>query len=164
MDYSIEKKKPARAEKPEAATPGKKYTDEDIHALLSDGYLSINSGLWDHIPKGSHIRYVKKDNGAGTLRTERFKPGGFVRNHFTKNEKKMLIIENRPGGTAGSQGYISFPLAYEDIEELWKKYDRDAFIEVHLITASLAQKKKQIEDLTTRVSKLEDILRAVIRK
>jgi hypothetical protein len=144
------------ARKPE----GKKYTEADIQELLSEGYIGVHPSLWDYIPTGSHIRYVKKDVAkAGLSREERFKPGGFIRNHFTTDQgKKMLMIETKPGGKAGQFGYVSFPVAYEDIEELWKKYDRNAFVEIHLISMSLAQKKKQIEELNERVKKLEAAL------
>lgn len=135
----------------------KKYTEEDIQELLSDGYIGIHPNLWDYIPAGAHIRFVKKDvDKKGLTRAERFKPGGFVRNHFTTEEgKKMMMIETKPGGRPGADGYISFPIAYEGIEELWKKYDRSAFIEIHLIYTSLAQKKRQIEELEARIKKLE---------
>lgn len=156
-------KNPTPAAKSE--TVGKKYTEEDIQKLLSNGYISVHPALWDHIPTGAHIRYVKKDDGNKKSRAERFKPGGFVRSHFSTDEgKKMLMIETRPGGARGEPGYISFPLAYEDVDELWKKYDRYSFIEIHLIYTSLAQKKKQIEDLAARVNKLEEILRAIVRR
>ena len=144
------------ARKPE----GKKYTEADIQELLSEGYIGVHPSLWDYIPAGSHVRYVKKDTAkAGLSREERFKPGGFIRNHFTTDQgKKMFMIETKPGGKTGQFGYISFPVAYEDVEELWKKYDRNAFVEIHLISMSLAQKKKQIEELNERVKKLESAL------
>lgn len=139
------------------------YTDDDVRRLLADGYISVHPTLWDYIPAGAHIRYIKRDDGNGKSRAERFKPGGFVRNHFSAGEKKLLIVETRPGGKRDDVGYISFPLAYEDLAELWKKYDKNTFIETHLIYTSLAQKKKQIEDLQSRVDKLEGILRAVVQ-
>lgn len=141
------------------------YTDEKIQELLSDGYIKVTSSLWDYIPTGSHIRYLKRDDGSGAPKSKRFKPGGFVRSHFvTEDGKKMLMIENKPNGKRGDPGYVTFPVAYEDVEELWKKYDRFAFIEIHLIYVSLAQKKKQIEELSARVKTLEDILRSVVKK
>lgn len=146
----------------ESKTNPREYTEQEIHNLLSDGYIVIHSSLWDYIPNGSHIRYVKKGEGS---RSTRFRPGGFVKSHFTtSDDKKMMMIESRVGGKPGDAGYISFPIAYTDIEELWKKYDRYAFIEIHLIYSSLAQKKQQIEDLTTRVNRLESILMGLVQK
>jgi len=136
------------------------YTEMDIQDMLSEGYINVHASLWDHVPVGSHVRYIKKDVAkAGLTREQRFKTGGFIRNRYTNDQgKKMLILENNPGGKVGQFGYISFPVAYEDIEELWKKYDRGAFVEIHLISMSLAQKKKQIEELNERVKKLEAAL------
>lgn len=146
----------------ESKTNPREYTEQEIHNLLSDGYIVIHPSLWDYIPNGSHIRYVKKGEGS---RSTRFRPGGFVKSHFTtSDDKKMMMIESRVGGKPGDAGYISFPIAYTDIEELWKKYDRYAFIEIHLIYSSLAQKKQQIEDLTTRVNRLESILMGLVQK
>ncbi len=80
-----------------------------------------------------------------------------------------MMIENKIGGKRGDPGYVIFPLAYESIEELWKKYDNTAFVEIHLIYNSLAQKKKQIEDLVAqntelaaRVQRLETVLKNAI--
>lgn len=134
----------------------REYTPELVQELLSAGYICVHPALWDHIPNGAHIRYVKKPGPGKQLpQYKRFKPGGFIKSHFESKGKKMLMIETKPGGRQGQHGYINFPIAYEDIEELWKKYDRDAFIEIHLIYSSLAQKKKQIEELMARVDALE---------
>jgi hypothetical protein len=140
---------------------GKEYTEDNIAEMLADGYINVNSALWDYIPAGAHIRYFKKSpSGAPALpRTKRFKPGGFVRNHYSTDDgKKIIQIETRIGGKIGHDGYVTFPVKYDDIDEIWKKYDKDAFIEIHLIYSSLAQKKKQIEDLTARVAHLEALM------
>ena len=155
--------------------PPRKYCDEDIKTLLSNGYIQIHPQLWDHIPIGAHVRYVKKDVGDNLDRCDRFKPGGFVRNHYTsKKGESIITIENMPGGSKyqkSNSEYISFPLDYNNIEELWKKYDKDSFIEIHLINNSLSRKNKQIEELnnsvaelTQRIKTLEDILRSAIKK
>lgn len=142
-----------------------RYTDEEIRALLCDGYILVHSQLWDYIPPGAHIRYVCKDTNGTSARGERFKPGAFVRNHFTTREGiKMLMLETKPGGKKRDAGYFSYPIAFGEIEELWKKYDRGSFIEIHLIHNSLAQKKQQIETLEARIQRLEDILRSLVKK
>jgi hypothetical protein len=143
---------------------GKIYTDVDIQELTSEGYIIVHPGLWDHLPCGAHIRYIKRDQGENKPKNERFRPGGFIRNHFITDDKKKLIIENKPGGKRNDAGYVSFPIAYDDIELLWKKYDRYSFVEIHLIHNSLAQKKYQIDELTNRVARLENILKNAIKK
>lgn len=153
-----------------------RYSDADVHNhTVADGYVAVHPALWDHIPGGAHIRYIKKDDGNGLPRNERFKPGGFVKNHYTnKDGKKMFMLETIPGGqqkNEGGRNYISFPVAYENIDELWKKYDRFAFVEIHLMYNSLAVKKQQIEsleaknmELDQRLTLLENILRNAIKK
>lgn len=134
---------------------GREYTIDEITEMLSSGYLTIHKALYEYIPVGSHVRYYKKCN-PGCERRLMFRPGGFVKSHFVTAEgKRMMMIESTLGGKNGDPGYIAFPMAYDDIDELFKKYPRDAFIEIHLIYSSLAQKKKQIEDLENRIIRLE---------
>lgn len=131
-----------------------KYTDDEISTLLADGYIKIPRELWDYLPIASHIRFFKVDDG--NPKNTRFRPGGYLKNHLVSNDnRKLFLIENREGGNTRDTGYISFPMAHKDIAEVWKRYPKDAFIEIHLIYMSLAQKKKQIEDLESRLQLLE---------
>jgi hypothetical protein len=143
----------------------KVYTDENIQSLLS-GYMLVNNTFWDYIPAKSHIRYIKKDSGDNLPKNERFKLGGFVKNHFMSNGKKILAIENIPGGGRynNNREYITYPLPYDDIEVLWKKIDCGSFIEIHLVNNSLAQKTEQIKELERRIKVLEDILKKAVIK
>jgi hypothetical protein len=136
--------------------PSRDYSSDEILDMLSDGYINLHQALWDYIPYGAHIRFFKRSDSENLPRNKRFRPGGFIKSHFVTSEgRKMIMLETKPGGTKGEPGYISFPMGYDDIGEIWKKYDKHAFIEIHLIYSSLAQKKKQIEDLTTRIEQLE---------
>lgn len=135
------------------ATAEREYTEEEIYKLTSTGYISLRRDLWDHIPNGAHIRYVKKDNGQGLTPGQRFKPGGFVRTRA--NEGKTLIICNNIKGKRGDPDYISFPLAYDNIETIWKKYDYGACIEILLTQNSLARKSREIDALQKAVAGLE---------
>lgn len=140
----------------------KVYTEAEMQAILTNGYFGVPRSLWDYIPAGSHVRYVQPGVGA---RAERFKAGGYVRNHFSTHDgRKMMVIENKPGGTKTDPSYVSFHLEYSDIEEIWKRYDKHAFIEIHMTFNSLAQKKRQIEDLTERVRTLERLVAATLSK
>ena len=135
------------------------YTENEIQSLL-DGYINVHPGMWDYVPTGAHVRYFRK-GPAG--RVERFRYGAYVKMHYANDDgKKFLLLENNPGGRG--ERYVKFPVAYEDIDQLWKKYDRGAFIEIHMISASLAQKKKQIEELTARQAKLESLVNALVDK
>lgn len=131
-----------------------KYTDDEISSLLADGYIKVPRELWDYLPVASHIRFFKVDDG--TPKNTRFRPGGYLKNHMVSTDnRKLFLIENRQGGNTRDTGYISFPMAHKDLAEVWKRYPKDSFIEIHLIYMSLAQKKKQIEDLESRLQLLE---------
>lgn len=124
-------------------------TEMDIQTFL-EGYIMIHRTLWDRIPAQSHVRYF--DKGLGP-RADRFRPGGYVRGHHMDGAQKYLVIRS----TDATETHVS----YDAIDEVWKKYDTRAFIEIHLILASLAQKKKQIDTLQARVKRLEDIVAAL---
>ncbi len=161
MNYDITGKLGGGDAKPAEPPPikilAKNYTSKEIQTLLSQGYIGINSTLWDYIPYGAHIRYLRKDVD-GKPYGERFKPGGFVKNHINVDGKKIMYLENSIGGQ-GKPGYVTFPLAYDDVEKLWKKYDKHSFVEMHLIIMSLSKKSQQIDELTARVKVLEDLLK-----
>jgi hypothetical protein len=181
MEYSLDKlpikEGGARTEKGAEKFAGKKaeqkkfetknYTEKEIRDQLSAGYMAVPRQYWDYIPKGAHVRYLKKDDGSNEPVGKRFKPGGYVKFH---SEKKVgdktdhtIVLENMPA-RRDTKGYVSFPVAYNTIEELWKKYDENAFIEIQLFAASLAEKKAQIADLNTRIKKLETIVDTLRRR
>lgn len=144
----------------------KKYSEEEIKKLLSCGYINVHKQLWEYIPNGAHIRYFRKGNEP---RNERFRPGGFVHCQFTSDGKKMLKIGTSPPwrnqeGNAGNANSIKFNIAYDEISEIWKKYERNAFIELHLFHTVFLQKKAHIENLESRVKKLESIVKDISRR
>jgi hypothetical protein len=142
-----------------AKTVDKKYTDVDIAQYLSNGYIKVDPTLWDYIPIGAELCFFKKSK---LPRNERFRVGGFLLSVVnTSYGKKILRMENRQTDK-DFIGYAVYPIKYDDIEEIWKKYDKLAFIEIHLICSSLAQKKQQIEDLNDRVFNLEKTLKRFI--
>ena len=135
--------------------------------MLADGYFIVHESLWERIPKHAHVRYFVKSTPtipADAPRRERFRTGGFVKAHFVTPEgKKMFVLENSIGGKKVTPGYVSFTVAFDNFAELWKKYETAAFVEMHLIMASLAQKKQQVADLKAQVSALEDRIKALER-
>lgn len=144
---------------------GKTYTKDDIRGLTKD-YLKLTEEYFDHIPNGAHVRYVKKQQVGDpvTPAEDRFRSGGFLLSHFEKDDKKFMLLGNKIGAKQGKPGDIVFPVAYEDIQVLWKKYDYHAFIEIQSINASLKQKQKIIDDQEARLSKLEAIISRLISK
>jgi len=75
----------------------------------------------------------------------------------------MLMLETVPGSCVSCghepayklNNHVTYPLAYDEIDELWKKYDAGAFIEIHLIYGSLQRKEKKIAELEARILALE---------
>jgi hypothetical protein len=148
---------------PSTATPTRtgaatsvRYTTEEINEMLSNGYISITRELWPFLPVGSHVRFFKK--GAGS-KHERFRPGGFIKKQYvTTDNKHILLMETVRNGN-GAPGYITYPMALDDLDEIWKRYPEECFVEIHLITNSLQHKNKQINDLSARVTALEAALK-----
>lgn len=156
MEYDLKRKLVTRSVSLDYKKKPKSYTKDDIKSLTSTGYILVAKELWDYIPTKSHVRYAK--NGEDSIES-RFKPGGFVRNHFlTSNNKKGLVLENKIGGKQGDKDYISFPIVFDDIDKIWKKYPKDAFIEIHLINNSLAAKKAQINTLSMQIMSIQQDL------
>lgn len=130
------------------------YTQSLIDERLS-GYVRVIPQLWEHLPLKCHIRYFKRGDAT---HIDRFKPGGFLKAVIRgANGVDSLILENKINGSG--RGYISFNVKVDTIDELWKKYAYDAYIEIHMMSASLAQKKVQIEELSKRLAILENKLR-----
>lgn len=140
--------------------PTKVYSDADITEMLSKGYIRVDPKYYDVIPIGAHVRYVRKGNSP---RGERFKPGGFVKSKHTDDSgRTIMYLSNSLNGKKGDKGYIEFPICLQDIEELWKKYDYHAYIEITLLHKSLQQKTVQIEELTKRIATIETVLKQAI--
>lgn len=155
MAYNIK----AKPEHKDIKVPKKVYTKDEIKSMTSD-YIKLTEEYFDHIPNGAHVRYVKKQKpGDSTHAEERFRTGGFVQSHYERDGKKFFLLGNKVTTKQGKPGDITFPVAYEDIQVLWKKYDYHAFVEIHKLLTSLKEKQKAIEELQVRVSKLEAKLR-----
>lgn len=143
----------ATPKKSQQSAKQSKYTDAEISSLLADGYTKIQKDQWDYIPSGAHLRFFKIDDG--TPKNTRFRPGGYVKTHIVAADgRKMFMMETKRGGHDGD-GYIKYPMAYEDLAEVWKRYPQDSFIEMTMLYKILAQKQKQIDELVKRVESLE---------
>ena len=138
------------------------HSDEQIKQLLV-GYILVAPSLYDYIPVGAHIRYFRKEPDVIAKSNSQFKLGGFVREHYMSKGRPCLVLETVPGSCVSCKqepayklgGNVSYPIAYDEIAELWKKYDQAAFIEIHLISASLMREKKLVRQLEERIRKLE---------
>ena len=127
--------------------------------IIKSGYIIVHPSLWDYLPAGAHVQFTEKSG--------RFNRGGFIKCHYIDSAGERALIINttcrykdRPANTAAPRACVPVSVQYQQIDTLWMKYDMSAFIEIHLIYNSLAQKKQQIVDLQARVTALEAALRA----
>lgn len=130
------------------------YSEPEISELLGKEYILIHPSLYDHIPIGSHVRYFVAGDDP---KNARFHRGGFLTERFADADgvKKMRFGVSKFGSGPSKR---SWTMSYGDLEQVWKKYCLDAYIEIHLISASLAEKKRQIEQLTANQAKLVALL------
>lgn len=107
----------------------KNYTKLEIKKLL-EGYIEVPSELYEQIPVGAHVRYLKKGTEPAGIR---FKPGSYVKNHWTnKDGTKFIQLQNR-AYDIGGKGYFEFPITPNNVEKIWKKISDDFLIEYILM-------------------------------
>lgn len=141
---------PAAKKLPGTAKPPVLRGVEEIQDMLAD-YFPVERDMWNKVPAGNQIRYVKVGPGP---RESRFKGGGFVKSRYMKENKDYFLVENFPYGKVGDHGYIMFTLDVSTVEELWKKIAPAAFIEVKLLVASLDKSNAQVAELNKKVAEL----------
>ena len=73
----------------------------------------------------------------------------------TRDDKYVFQMETIKGGNPRQVGYVLYPMAYSDLQQVWKQYPRDSFVEIHMIYMSLAKKNAEIKDLVKSVSELK---------
>jgi hypothetical protein len=159
-------------------TEKRQLTDKEIDSILSEGYFRVHQDLWERIPKGAAVCYFKaKDAAKPKNRQARFRQG-YLKDIYQNEKSQGLMISNMSIDKVVTKGRRTYSIRNSKIEELWKKYDESAFIEIHLIMSSLSQKKNQIKsledqlrvaakdhaDLEARVAKLQAMVIALVRK
>lgn len=150
---------------PATAQVSQLYSDEEIRGLLS-GYIQVPKSLWEYIPNKSHIRYYRKGeahNRTDANRNNNFKLGGFVRCQTSVKNTTAFTLETIPGSciSCGSSpeyttrgNIVTYSIQYNEIDEIWKKYDQSAFIELHMIYNSISRQNKRIEELEAKIKAL----------
>jgi hypothetical protein len=117
------------------------YTDNEIKEKLGSDYIFIHPSLYDHVPRGDYIRYFKVGTGP---KNERFNIGAFVQGVAADESGRKYFILSKQLFGANKKVYR---LYYNAIDTLYKKYHYASYIEIHLISSSLAEKKQQIKQL-----------------
>ena len=145
------------------------YSDAEIKQKLGHDYLLIHPGLYDYVSSGNHVRYFLIGSEPKRMR---FRSGGFLRGIYSD------VSHN--GGNDGSNNNVSssnddcshnkyfllssslydrdsvtWRVYYNCIDQLYKKYSAASYIELYLISASLSEKKRQIEQLIATQARLQ---------
>lgn len=118
--------------------PVRNLTQEDIKKDLRL-YLLVPKEQWDHISKGTHLRYVGTD--------DKYRRGGFVINKYVRDEQKFFQLSTRKFGKPGMQGFHTWPVDFSKIKLLYKKQADASSIEISLIRRELAMKNTEIVQL-----------------
>lgn len=138
------------------------YTEEEMNELINE-CITVAPDLWEFLGNGSFIRYVRKNIEEESLDVlQRFRFGAYIKFKCTDkytNERKFIMENIRNG--EGKPKYVVFPLKYNAIETLWKKYDESVTIELNLIHNSLEKKDVQLKELNTRLTAVENLLKAI---
>lgn len=109
-----------------------------------EGHVCIPRNLWDFIPYRAKLRIILAGDGS---RESRFRYGGRLTKRDELDGEQTISIGWMGGG---------MKLKYGAIDEIWKRYDDGAFIELHMIATSLLQKDRQIAELTRQIEGKND--------
>lgn len=69
--------------------------------------------FWSRISRGDHIRYIRHGG--------KFCRGSFVKCVWERNGKRFFQLETSIGGSEADPGYVTFPVAFEDISTVYRK-------------------------------------------
>jgi hypothetical protein len=148
------------------------YDQTQMTAML-DNYVEVSKTEWANLPKGTHIRYMKK-NGE-------FKPGGFVQNTYLLNGKQTIHCEN--GNDPKEKGYAKWPVVLENISHIWRLNNAPVMVTATPPTTvqsgldkldnidKILQNGMEIRELqesqvrlTERIGRLEETVKAIVAK
>lgn len=125
----------------------KTMSPEDIKKYLAD-FIEVNPDMWLNIPAEAQVAWTVK--GSEPLQ-KRFYPGGFVvKNYFHKKEGKHVFTVRSLGA-----GQFQMNPDINNIDKMYKRYDKHSYIETRLVEASLLQKRLQIETLQAEMTALK---------
>jgi hypothetical protein len=127
------------------------YTSEQIADKLI-GYIAVPANLWGKIPKGAHVRYIRKDGA--------FRTGGFVNSNTLKEGgKRVLHLKTSFDGNG-----VSFPIDLSEVATIHKKISPTILIEIEMIKQMLATHNDEIKALKAENIKLMKVLQALSRR
>jgi hypothetical protein len=132
--------------------PPTSYSAEEVVRLV-EGYNRVDDpALWPGIPRGAHVRFIKKDG--------KFLTGGFLHNYH-KDEasgEEAFFIEN--GFDPRASTYAKFKLAFANLQTVFVK-NNSALVSVSDfggIMRSLISRVESLERNQARLAKLVGLL------
>jgi hypothetical protein len=127
------------------------WTAEEQAEKLN-GYLEIPPEYWEHIRYGTHVRYI--------LKTDGFRPGGFVlKNPFDHKpkggavEKRFVKLQN--GFNDKARDYQQWLVAYEDVAKFYVKTDAGVMVMMQSLEVAVKGLNENIRKLAEHSKKLE---------
>lgn len=85
------------------------FSRDEMTQLL-EKYVEVPQTQWANLPRGTHVRYMKKDG--------KFARGGFIKNTYMLRGKQTMQLET--GNDTRAPGYTQFPVVLENISNLWR--------------------------------------------
>lgn len=85
------------------------FSKEEMSQLL-EKYIEVPQTQWANLPRGTHIRYMKKDG--------KFARGGFIKNTYLLHGKQTIQLET--GNDSKAPGYVQFPVVLENLSNVWR--------------------------------------------
>ncbi len=115
--------------------------------------------FWPAIRHSTHIRYVRTDG--------KYRSGGFVqKNPMVPDRgqgrgKQFIKLQN--GFYPRAQGYVTWPVAYEDLAEVYVKMDAVALANQQNVEAVVRRLNANITKMAAHVNTLESRIRNLER-
>jgi len=152
---------------------GKKYDDSALEApkksmphdmdKLLEGYVEVKQADWHNLPRGSHIRYLRKDG--------QFKPGGYIFSIDVRveNNYEQIYLALSWSKTAR---FAKFAINLDTIEKIWRSTSIVPVASAGVTSAAsgcacqskLAKLEKDVEQLQIYFEKLKKVVAILERK
>jgi hypothetical protein len=89
----------------------------DEQNKMTMGYTEVSQSEWESIPKGAHIRYLRKDGN--------FRTGGYVRNvwinaYGVNKGRKCVQLASALGYKAKT-----WTVCFDDVDKIWKQTESE---------------------------------------
>jgi len=132
--------------------PPTNYSAEEVVRLV-EGYNRVEDPkLWPGIPRGAHVRFIKKDG--------KFLTGGFLHNYHkdAATGEEAFFVEN--GFNEKASTYAKFKLAFSNLQTVFVKNNSElvSVSDFGEIIRSIISRIESLEKNQARLAKLVGLL------